>query len=60
MTTAHVSSRGDLLERRQQILDRLDTTYEDLQDRAEHYSLVGDERQAWEALQSIAFLLGED
>lgn len=49
----------ELRERRTQILAKLGVSFEDLRARAEQYALVGDEHEAWEDLQSIAFLLGE-
>lgn len=49
----------ELRERREQILAKLGVSLDDLRARAERYALVGDEHEAWEDLQSIAFLLGE-
>jgi hypothetical protein len=62
MTRIATSTDDELRARRAQILDRLDllgVSLEDLRNRAAHYSLVGDEHDAWEQLASISFLLGE-
>jgi hypothetical protein len=52
-------SDEELRERRDRILAKLGVSLEDLRARARQYALVGDEHEAWEDLQSIAFLLGE-
>lgn len=52
-------SRDELEEKRRAILARLGLTYEAFRDRAEAGSLVGEEWEAWEELQDVAFLLGE-
>lgn len=49
-------SLSDLNERRQEILDHLGTTYEELAAKAAARSLIGDEWAAWEALREIDFL----
>ena len=53
-------SRGDLLTRRQAILDRLGSSYSDLAVWARARSLVGDEWSAWDELGEIDFLLDND
>jgi hypothetical protein len=52
-------SLSDLNERRQEILDHLGTTYEELAAKAAARSLIGDEWAAWEALREIDFLRNE-
>lgn len=53
-------SRDDLLARRRALLDRLDVALEELRGRAADGLLVGDEWMAWDELQEIDFLLGDD
>lgn len=53
-------TRAELLKRRQQILRRFDTNLEEFTERAKSFSLVGEEWDAWDQLQNIAFLLGDD
>ena len=52
-------SRRELEARRQVILDRLGTTYDELRERLEASALVGEEWDAWEELCDIDFLLGD-
>ncbi len=59
MTKIATLSDDELRARRTQLLDRLGTSLEDLRARAKSYALVGEEHDAWEQLESIAFLLGE-
>jgi hypothetical protein len=59
MTKIETLSDDELRARRAAILGKLGVALEDLRDRAEHYALVGDEHDAWDELESIAFLLGE-
>ena len=59
MTNHATLSDTELRERRDAILRKLDVSLEDLRDRAKSYALVGEEHDAWEQLESIAFLLGE-
>lgn len=59
MTRIATPSDAELRERRTEILRRLGVTLDELRARAESYALVGDEHDAWEQLESIAFLLGE-
>jgi hypothetical protein len=60
VTRTREISLADLKARRQAILDRLGTSYPDLAARAEQRSLVGDEWSAWDELQGIDFLIGDD
>lgn len=59
MTKIATLTDDELRARREQIIARLGISVEELRDRAAHYALVGDEHDAWEQLESIAFLLGE-
>ncbi|CPR79873.1 Uncharacterised protein [Mycobacteroides abscessus] len=59
MTKIATLSDQELRARRQIILDKLGMSIEDLRRRAKGYALVGDEHDAWEQIESIAFLLGE-
>ena len=59
MTKFATLSDDELRERREAILRKLDVSLEHLCDRARRYALVGEEHEAWEQLESIAFLLGE-
>jgi hypothetical protein len=59
MTKIGTLSDAELRDRRKAILDKLGVPLDDLRARAERYALVGDEHEAWEQLESIAFLLGE-
>ncbi|MEZ0341654.1 hypothetical protein ACAG25_16925 [Mycobacterium sp. pV006] len=52
-------SDDELRDRRNAILDKLGLTLDELRERAKNYALVGEEHDAWEQLESIAFLLGE-
>jgi len=52
-------SPAELEARRGEILRRLGVTLDELTRRAESSSLVGDEWEAWEELEDIAFLLGD-
>lgn len=53
-------TRDELLERRRRILDRYNLSLDEISERAKSFSLVGDEWDAWEDLNNIAFLLGDD
>jgi hypothetical protein len=53
-------SRHTLLERRARILERVGTDLQEFTERARSFSLVGDEWDAWDQLQNISFLLGDD
>jgi hypothetical protein len=59
MTKIATLSDAELRERREAILRKLDVSLDDLRERAKSYALVGDEHEAWEQIESIAFLLGE-
>jgi hypothetical protein len=59
MTKIATLSDAQLRERRDDILPKLGVSLDDLRERAETYALVGEEHEAWEQLESIAFLLGE-
>jgi hypothetical protein len=59
MTRIASLSDDELRARRSEILARLGVTLDDLRARANGYALVGEEHEAWEQLESIAFLLGE-
>ena len=52
-------SDGQLRARREEILSKLGVSLDELRVRAEKYSLVGDEYEAWEELESIAYLLAD-
>jgi hypothetical protein len=59
MTKIAALSDDELRARRTAILEKLGMTMEELRDRAKSYALAGEEHEAWEQLESIAFLLGE-
>jgi hypothetical protein len=59
ITRVKESTRAELEARREEILARLDVSLEELTRRVESSSLVGDEWEAWEELEDIAFLLGD-
>ncbi len=59
MTNIATLSDDELRARRDVILGKLGMTLEEVRDRARSYALVGEEHEAWEQLESIAFLLGE-
>lgn len=59
MTKIASLSDAELRDRRDAILKRLGVSIEDLTARARNYALVGEEHEAWEQVESIAFLLGE-
>ena len=50
-------SRDELLARREEILKRVGADLEEFTARAHSFSLVGEEWDAWDQLQNIAFLL---
>lgn len=60
MTCVVEVSRDTLLERRARILERFGTDLQEFTERAQSFSLVGEEWDAWDQLQNIAFLLGDD
>lgn len=49
----------ELLQRRAEILSRLGTSLEDIEERADWYALTPDEEVAWLELREIAFLLDD-
>ena len=59
MSTVISMTRDELLRRRQALLDELRTTYEDLRERAIAYTLRPQERDAYETIRSIDYLLGK-
>jgi predicted neuraminidase len=59
MTRVAAVTDEELRARRERILAKLGIPLDELRDRATRYALVGDEYEAWEQLESIAFLLGE-
>ncbi|WP_036465576.1 hypothetical protein [Mycolicibacterium iranicum] len=59
MTKIATLTDDELRARREQILAKLGLSLTEIRNRAAHYALVGDEHDAWEQLESIAFLLGE-
>lgn len=59
MTRVATLTDEQLRARREQLLVKLGVPLDELRNRAMHYALVGDEYDAWEQLESIAFLLGE-
>jgi hypothetical protein len=60
MTKTVEVTEEELRARRDAILHDLNTTLDDITERARVYALAGHEWDAWDRLQSIAFLLGED
>ncbi|WP_330272296.1 hypothetical protein OG205_35770 [Lentzea sp. NBC_00516] len=59
MTKVVDVTREQLLERREAILKRHDTNLETLSEKAANFELAGEEWEAWDSLQEIAFLLGD-
>jgi hypothetical protein len=57
MATATSMSHEELLQRRQELLDQVHMTYEELRDRALAYTLRPEERDVYEAVRSIDYLL---
>lgn len=58
-TRVRETTPEELVARRAEILDRLSRSLKEMMDLAESASLVGEEWEAWEELEDIAFLLGE-
>ncbi|MEB3020388.1 hypothetical protein [[Mycobacterium] crassicus] len=52
-------SDEELRARREEILSKLGLVLDELRARADKYVLVGDEYEAWEELESIAYLLAD-
>jgi hypothetical protein len=59
VTRVREVTREELERRKQAILSRVGVTYDELAERAERYSLVGDEWSAWSELREIGFLLDD-
>lgn len=59
MTHVVEVTREKLLARRRAILARVGADLPEFTERARSFSLVGDEWDAWDQLQNIAFLLDE-
>lgn len=59
MTKTAALSDDELRSRRTAILEKLGMPIEELRARAKSYALAGEEHEAWEQLESIAFLLGD-
>ena len=57
MTRVHEVTKEELEKRRAEILSRLETSYEDLAEKALAHRLVADEWEAWEEIREIDFLL---
>jgi hypothetical protein len=51
-------SRDELVERRDELIAELQTSREELQDRADAGLLSGEEFYLWDEIESIEFLLG--
>jgi hypothetical protein len=60
MTRVREVSRDELQARRQEVLERVGMSYEELAHRADQRSLVGEEWAAWDEIRSIEFLMGDD
>ncbi|GAA1789411.1 hypothetical protein HC028_14680 [Planosporangium flavigriseum] len=60
MPSVIVKSREELWRQREELLNRAHTTYEELRERAESYLLTADERNIWETLKTIDYLLGNE
>jgi hypothetical protein len=53
-------TREELEHRKQAILTRVRMTYDEFAERAEQYTLVGEEWSAWSEMRVIEFLLDDD
>ena len=60
VTHIHVADRGELVAQRDQILRDHGLSFEEFADRASSYTLIGEQWAAWNELQDIAYLLGDD
>jgi hypothetical protein len=60
MTSVIVKSPADLRRQREDLLNRVGSTYDELRERAESYQLTADERNVWETLKTIDYLLGDE
>jgi alpha-ketoglutarate-dependent taurine dioxygenase len=59
MTSVIVKTQEELRRQRDELLDRASTTYDGLRERAESYQLTPEERNIWETLRTIDYLLGD-
>lgn len=60
MSTTISMTRDELLQQRQTLLDRTGMTYEQLREAALAYTLRPAERNAYETIRAIDYLLGDD
>jgi hypothetical protein len=60
MTVVKAPSREDLEERRAAILEDVGLSESELQDKADHGGLVGEEWSAWAGVRDVDFLLNDD
>jgi hypothetical protein len=60
MTNVIIKTPAELERQREDLLNRVGTTYEELRERAECYQLTADERNIWETLRTIDYLLGDE
>jgi hypothetical protein len=60
MTHVHVADHHELVARRERILRDHGLSFEEFADRARSYTLIGEQWVAWNELQDIAYLLGDD
>lgn len=59
-TSVRTVTRSDLERRREEILNRLGMTYPEFRDVVDSQTLTGEELDAAEELDQIAYLLGEE
>jgi hypothetical protein len=60
VTQIRVADRHELVSQRDQILRDHGLSFEEFADRARSYTLIGEQWAAWNELQDIAYLLGDD
>jgi hypothetical protein len=60
MASVIVKTPAELRRQRKELLSRAGTTYEELRERAECYQLTAEERNIWETLRTIDYLLGDE
>ena len=60
MSNVIVKSRDEFRAQREELLQRVGMTYEELDEGAREYLLDADQRSIWETIRSIDFLLGDD
>ncbi|MFT4088349.1 MAG: hypothetical protein QM658_14585 [Gordonia sp. (in: high G+C Gram-positive bacteria)] len=58
--TIQKTSAGELRERLKGVLSRVDLQEDQLSDLAAKYMLTPEEREAWDEVRSIRFLLGDE